>query len=65
MRKVLLICPVHLHKVIHRRQEHIDLDHLLNRRAGFLQDGGQVLDALLGHLGDGGGGGGEEFAFWC
>jgi hypothetical protein len=62
MRKKLLINPIHLHKVIHARQEHIDLDDLLQRRAGGCEDRGEVLDAELGHLGDGGGWLGQEVA---
>lgn len=53
MRKELLIRSIHLREVIHASQEHIDLDDLRDIGAGFLEDGGQVLDTEFGHLGDG------------
>lgn len=60
----LLVNPVHLDKVIHGSQKDIDLDDLGERAACCFEDGGEVLDAEFGHLGDCGGGLGEDFASW-
>lgn len=62
MLKELLINTIHLREIIHRRQKDIDFDHLLDRGAGSAEDGGQVLDAELGHRGDGGGFEGQDLA---
>lgn len=47
-----LINPVHLSEIIHRSQEDIDLDNLFDGGASGGKDGGEVLDAELGHGGD-------------
>lgn len=44
---VLHINRVHIGKVIHIRQEHIDLDDLVDIRSGGFEDMGQVLNALV------------------
>lgn len=44
---VLSINLIHRPKILHIRQKHIDLDHILNRRPRGFEDGGQVLDALV------------------
>lgn len=58
----LLVSAVHLSEVVHGRDEHVDLDDLLERGSGGLEDIRQVGDALLGHLGDGVRGLGEDLA---
>ena len=63
--KELLVNRIHLREVIHGRYEHIDLDHLADIGACSFEDGGQILDAKLGHLGDGGGGLREDLAGGC
>ena len=62
VREELLVGAVHLSKVVHGGDEHVDLDDLLDRGSGGLENGRQVGDALLGHLGDGVGGQGEDLA---
>lgn len=62
VREELLVGSVHLSKVVHGGDEHVDLDDLLEGRSGSLKDGGQVGDALLGHLADVVGGQGEDLA---
>lgn len=62
MREKLLIDPIHLHKIIHACQKHIDLDNLFNWGTGGFKDGGQVLDAEFSHGGDGWGREGKDFA---
>lgn len=47
-----LINTVHLGKTIHCIQENINLDNLFEGGAGGSKDGGEVLDAELGHGGD-------------
>jgi hypothetical protein len=44
---VLHINRVHLSKVIHIRQEDVDLNHLGDIGTGLLEDVGQVLDTLV------------------
>lgn len=44
---VLHINRVHLSKVIHVRQEDVDLNHLGNIGSSLLEDMGQVLDTLV------------------
>lgn len=44
---VLHVDRVHLGKVVHVGQEDVDLDDLVDARAGGLEDVGQVLDALV------------------
>lgn len=44
---------VHLGKVAHVGQEDVDLDDLFEAGAGGLEDGGQVLDALVLFFGGG------------
>ncbi|KFY06950.1 hypothetical protein V492_07594 [Pseudogymnoascus sp. VKM F-4246] len=58
----LLVGAVHLSKVVHGGDENVDLDDLLDGGSGGLEDGRQVADALLGHLGNGVGGQGEDLA---
>ena len=65
MRKELLINAIHLRKVIHARQEDVDLDDLADIGACFFEDSGQVLDAEFGHLGDCRGGLREDLARGC
>ena len=65
MGEVLLVDTVHFRKAVHGCQKHIDLDHLLNSRAGFLEHGSEVLDAELCHVCDGRGGLGEDLAGRC
>lgn len=62
MREELLVRAVHLSEVVHSGDEHVDLDDLLERGSSGLENGRQVGDALLGHLGDGVGGQGEDLA---
>jgi hypothetical protein len=61
MRKELLINAIHLHETIHSRQEHVDLDNLLNRRASGFENCRQILDAEFCHGGDGRGFESEDF----
>jgi hypothetical protein len=49
MSKELAVHLVHLRKVVHRRKEHVDLDHLADVGARLLEHSCQVLAALLGH----------------
>lgn len=65
MLEELLVGSVHLRKVVHGSQEHIDLNNLLNTASSFLKNSRQVLDAELGHGRDAGGLKGENFAFGC
>lgn len=44
---VLHIHRVHIGKVIHIGQEHVDLDHLVDIRSCGFEDIGQVLDTLV------------------
>lgn len=44
---VLLVHRVHLGKVVHVGQEHVDLDHLVDVGARRFEDVGEVLDALV------------------
>lgn len=44
---VLRINRVHTGKVIHIRQEHINLDDLVDVRSSSFEDMGQVFDALV------------------
>jgi hypothetical protein len=44
---VLHINRVHLSKVIHIRQEDVDLNHLGDIGTGLLEDVGQVLNTLV------------------
>lgn len=44
---VLRINRIHIGKVIHIRQEHIDLDDLVDIRSGGFEDMGQVFNALV------------------
>ena len=60
----LLVCSVHLGKVVHGGEENADFDNLGNVGASFLQHGGEVLDAKLGHLGYGGAGKSENSSCW-
>jgi len=60
-----LINPIHLGKMIHRRQKYIDLDDLLERGTCGGEDSRQVVDAELCHLGDGVGFEGQDLARWC
>ena len=53
MRKELLICSIHLSEGKHRREEHVNLDHLADIGAGGFEDCREVIDAELGHLSDG------------
>lgn len=62
MGEELLVRAVHLSEVVHSRDEHVDLDDLLERGSSGLEDIRQVGDALLGHLGDGVLGLGEDLA---
>lgn len=62
VREELLVGSVHLSKVVHGGDEHVDLDDLLEGRASSLKDGGEVADALLGHLADVVCGQGEDLA---
>lgn len=52
MRKELLISSVHLGEVVHGGDEDVDLDDALEGGTGGLEDGGEVLAALLGELPD-------------
>lgn len=52
MGEELLVRLVHLGEVVHGGDEDVDLDDLCERRAGGGEHGGQVVDALLGHLAD-------------
>ena len=65
MREELLVRAVHLGKVVHGRDEHVDLDDLLQRGAGGGEHIRQVRDALLGHLGDAMRGEREDLAGGC
>jgi len=58
-------CTHHLHETIHGRQEHIHLDHLLNRASRLLQHRTQVLDTQLRHVRDRRRGLCEDRAFGC
>lgn len=61
MGKVLLEDAVHLGEVRHVVQEHVHLDDLVDGRAGFLQDGQDVLAALRGLVRDAAGDQGAGF----
>lgn len=52
MCEVLLEDAVHLSEVCHVVEEDIDLDNLLNRCVGLLQDGDDVFATLCGLVGD-------------
>lgn len=52
VRKVLLKDAVHLGKVGHVVEKHVDFDDALNLDASFGQDADNVLAALLGLVGD-------------
>jgi hypothetical protein len=51
----LCVNRVHLGEFIHIIDEDVDLDDLVNRRAGGFENGAQVLDALVlfGAIGSG------------
>jgi hypothetical protein len=53
VREELLIHGVHLGEIIHRRQEHVHLHDLLERRPRGGEHGREVADAKLRHHGDG------------
>lgn len=53
MLKYLLVASIHGRKVVHGRQEHRDLGHLVQARAARGQDGLEVLQSLDGFVGDG------------
>jgi hypothetical protein len=44
---VLHVHRVHIGKVVHVGQEHVDLDHLVDVGAGGFEDVGEVFDALV------------------
>lgn len=52
MRKVLLKNTVHLGEVCHVVKKYVDLDYLLDRCVGLLEDGDDILAALCGLVGD-------------
>ena len=52
MSEILLVRGIHLRKVGHVRDEDIDLDHLSNAATGLLEDGSEILDALLRFVAD-------------
>lgn len=64
-RESLLVRGVHFRKVIHARQEDVDLHHLAEVRAGGLENGREIGDAECGHLGDGRAGEREDGSGWC
>ena len=52
MSKVLLEDAIHLGEMCHIVEENVDLDDLLDRSIGFLQNGNDVLAALCCLIGD-------------
>lgn len=65
MREELLVHAVHLREVVHARQEHVDLDDLLDRGPRSGEHGAEVADAQLRHLRDGGLRLRQDLALWC
>lgn len=64
MREECLVHLVHLGKVIHSRKEDVNLNDLAEAGTGLLENGGKVVDAECGHLGDVGGFKGQDVAGW-